>query len=57
MFPSEDAKDILFFYEMITFVSGGRADKSEATFWQLACFDPIKTVILSPESTIKNVLQ
>jgi len=46
-----------FLYEMIKFVSGDRADKSEATFLELVCFDPIKTVILSPESTTKIILQ
>jgi len=60
MFSSEDAKDILYF---ITFcvkwlcLSGDQADKSEAAFLELAYFGPIKTVILSPESTIENVLQ
>jgi hypothetical protein len=61
MFSSEDAKDTLLFYqflyEMITSVWGDQADKIEAACLELACFGPIKTVILSTESTIETVLQ
>jgi hypothetical protein len=42
---------------MITPVSGDQADKSEAPFLEMTYFGPIKTVILSPESTLENVLQ
>jgi hypothetical protein len=38
-------------------VSGDQADKSVAAFLEVACFGSIKTVILSPESSIENVLQ
>jgi hypothetical protein len=38
-------------------VSGDQADKSVAALLEVAWFDPIKTVIPSPESTVENVLQ